>query len=149
MTTDPILPPAPPLQESRTTQGKPPSRVKVIAGGVGVLLAGIAIGFVAAPTPAPVTHTKFITEPAPPMPESCQVAYREAEETFLEFEDFTMAVSDLVTATDGENYLMSPNQDGVTTQRTLLSASIREYVEAKFLCQEETGLELPIADGLG
>lgn len=149
MTTDPMLPPAPPLQESRTAQGKPPSRVKVIAGALGILLAGVAIGFVAAPTPAPVTHTKFITEPAPPMPESCQIAYREAEETFLEFEEFTSAVSDLVTGTDGKNYLMSADSDGVTAQRTLLRASIREYVEAKFLCQDETGLDLPIADGLG
>ncbi|WIB11242.1 hypothetical protein QNO08_17410 (plasmid) [Arthrobacter sp. zg-Y820] len=102
----------------------------------------------AAPTSDPVTHTNFITEPAPPMPESCQSAFREAEEAFLDFEEFTAVVGDAVVATDGKDYLMSLYQDGITAQKTLTGASIREYVEANVLYEEEAGLDLPTATGL-
>lgn len=50
--------------------------------------------------------------------------------------------------TDGKPYMMSLFTDGITAQRTLTSASIKEYVTAKMLCEEETGLDLPTAAGL-
>lgn len=143
MTINPMA--FPPATPPPSPQKKSSRKLWAGAGAVCILLAGGVIGFAAAPTPEPVTHTQIVTKTAPPMPDSCQSAFKKAEETFLEFEEFTVVVGDAVQATDGKNYLMSLYEDGITAQRTLISASIKEYVEAKVLCEDETGLSLPTA----